>query len=89
MTVGEFAEACAMYCLVLAASETSGGRTEQRNAAVGGVSLSAHRFHRGRDVVYDGAPPEDLRIEVGRRLGLRVIVEDDHDHLQPLDWRAG
>ena len=29
------------------------------------------------------------RSAVAERLGLRVIFEDDHEHLQPADWKAG
>jgi len=29
------------------------------------------------------------RTEIAERLGLYLEVENDHDHLQPLDWRAG
>lgn len=38
-------------------------------------------------------PPDELpfvqRAEIAGRLGLKLIAEGDHDHLQPLDWRAG
>lgn len=89
MTIGEFAQAVAEYCLLTRASETSGGRTVRHNEAVGGVAASPHLYFRGRDVVYDQVPPTHYRIDCARRLGLLVIIEDDHDHLQPIDWRAG
>jgi hypothetical protein len=44
---------------------------------------------------FAGPPPEHFkrndrdRGDVAARVGLRLIVEDDHDHLQPLDWRKG
>lgn len=89
MTVGEVAEAVAQYCLLTHASVTSGGRTEARNVQVGGVAYSAHRFHRGADVVYDAELPSADRKILGARLGLLVLIESDHDHLQPYDWPRG
>lgn len=91
MTVGEFAEAVAMYCLLHEGSITSWGRSTKRNTTVGGVPGSSHRFWRGADVVYDdpAAVKNPLRSEYARRLGLKLVIEGDHDHLQPLDWSAG
>jgi len=89
MRIGEFAEAVAQYCLLAGASETSGGRTDEHNRKVGGVPYSAHRFFRGRDVVYDYAIALPERRELAHRLGLMLIAEDDHDHLQPADWPRG
>ena len=74
---------------MMRASETSGTRTEAHNAAVGGVEHSAHLVGLARDVVYDKPVPLEERTEWSRRLGLRLIVEGDHDHLQPIDWKAG
>lgn len=31
-------------------------------------------------------PPLSNREAIARSFGLRVVAEDDHDHLQPLDW---
>lgn len=91
MSIGEFAEAVATYCLIHGGSITSWGRTTLRNKAVGGVPGSSHRFWRGADVVYDSTDvwKDPNRIEYARRLGLKIIAEGDHDHLQPLDWSAG
>lgn len=92
MTIGDFAEAVSLYCLLHGGSITSWGRSTKHNADVGGVPGSAHRFWRGADVVYDDptTPTRDtLRLEYARRLGLKIVVEGDHDHLQPLDWTAG
>lgn len=88
MTVGDFAEAVAMYCLLHGGSITSWGRSTKHNKDVGGVAGSSHRFWRGADVVYD-TPPVATRVEYASRLGLKLLPEGDHDHLQPLDWRAG
>jgi hypothetical protein len=89
MTRAEFNDAADTYCALFAASTTSGQRTIKHNKAVGGVANSAHLYFLARDVVYDAPPDQAVRIEAGRRLGLRVIVEGDHDHLQPWDWQAG
>lgn len=91
MTIGEFAEAVATYCLIHGGSITSWGRTTIHNKVVGGVPGSAHRFWRGADVVYDdfNTTKDQARVEYAARLGLKIIIEGDHDHLQPIDWRAG
>lgn len=89
MTLTEFAWACFVYCTLTGASETSGARTRARNALLGGVEHSAHLVGLGRDVVYDESVPLYERQEWAKRLGLRLIDEGDHDHLQPLDWQAG
>jgi len=91
VTIGEFADASATYCMLTQASETSGGRSAKHNAAVGGVLFSAHRFFRAKDVVYDdpASMSRDDRVALAVRLRLKLIVEDDHDHLQPLDWISG
>lgn len=56
--------------------------------------LDAAERHRARLYLGnpDAHPPtihRNEREEIGARLGLRVLVEDDHDHLQPLDWKKG
>lgn len=91
MTVGEFAQACYEYCLIYGASQTSGVRSKARNERVGGVAFSPHRFGRGLDVVYDdvNVMQDASRIEVAKRLGLKLVPEGDHDHLQPDSWPAG
>ena len=90
MTVPEFVDAVIRYCSMTRASVTSWGRTEGHNRAVGGVPYSAHRFWLGLDVVYDEPPgPRDVPTEIAARLGLRLIDEGDHDHLQPLTWTKG
>ena len=90
MTIGEFTTAVAQYGMLMNASVTSWGRTKAHNAAVGGVSYSGHRFWLGCDLVYDAPePPSGVRQETAERLGLKLLVEGDHDHVQPLTWRAG
>ena len=89
MTVAMFAELVAGYCWYFHGSVTSWGRTAKRNAVVGGVEASAHQFFRAVDIVYDELPDLAFRRGVAERLGLLLLDEGDHDHLQPLDWQAG
>ena len=89
MTRAAFADAVLTYCAHLGCSVVSGYRTRARNTAKKGVAHSAHLFGLGADVVPDVEPNHDEASDVAKRLGLRVIFEPDHHHLQPLDWRAG
>lgn len=89
MTRAEFNDAADAYCARFSASSTSGQRTPKHNANEGGVAHSAHLFGLARDVVYDEPQDPHARAADGLRLGLRVIIESDHDHLQPWDWKAG
>lgn len=89
MTLGEFAEAVTQYCAMTRASVTSWGRTTRRNEQVDGVPYSAHRFFRAVDVIYDDAFGRLERERLAAAVGLRLIIEADHDHLQPLDWPKG
>lgn len=86
MTPHDFAEALMVYCFITRASPTSTGRTAAHNTDVGGVAYSAHRFWLAADVEYDEPVPLAVRVETARRLGLRLLNETDHDHLQPLTW---
>jgi len=89
VTRGEFAEAIYTYCTMLGASATSALRSKHHNQLVGGVAHSAHLVGLAQDVVYDATPPQGERENWAARLGLRVVIEDDHDHLQPADWTRG
>lgn len=91
MTFHEFCDAVRMYGMLTDASVTSWGRTVAHNAAVGGVTYSAHQFWLACDVVYDrpAALSDVARREMAKRLGLNLIVEGDHHHLQTADWLAG
>lgn len=95
MTPGQAYGAALQYCFMTGGSMTSCKRSDARNASVGGVNHSAHRYGVGFDVQYgdekfEFAPIDhDTAVETARRLGLKLIREGDHDHLQPLGWEAG
>jgi hypothetical protein len=89
VTRGDFAEAIFTYCVLTGGSEIGGRRTEKRNALKSGVQHSAHLVKLASDVVYDTDIPFEVRSSWARRLGLKLIVEDDHDHLEPYDWQPG
>lgn len=63
-------------------SATSWFRTTERNAAVGGHPESAHLVGLAIDV-----PPSPRMAEVSRSLGLWVVEEGDHTHVQA--WPPG
>jgi len=69
--------------------ETSGYRSAAGNQLVGGVKYSSHQFWLGRDVLLDPGEDKDMFLEAARRLGLKVLDEGDHLHVQPLTWSAG
>ena len=94
MTFDAFCSAVVLWCYAYGGSVTRWGSTGVHNAAVGGVPGSPHRFFMGVDVVYgkgglDGAPNAIVASQRARAMGLALIVEADHHHLQPLDWPAG
>ena len=89
MTKEEFRQALESYCAFLGGSITSYGRTPVHNTLVGGVQYSSHQFWLGADVVYDSIVSLAHRKEVATRLGLFLWPESDHDHMQPLSWKAG
>ena len=88
MTPDEFHAKIMLWCAYFEGSVTSYGRTRDHNLAVGGVIGSAHPWWLAADIVYDTTPPHGERAMFAARHGLLLIVEDDHDHLQPVDWRA-
>ena len=83
MTPLEFASALVAYCAATGGSVTSWGRTPAHNKAVGGVADSAHLVWTGCDVVYDaGMAADPSRDLIAARLGLMLVHEGDHDHVQ-------
>ncbi len=88
MTPAAFADAVRAYCARMRGSVTSWIRTPEHNALVGGALESAHLYQLGADVVYEPAPrPDEAKGKAAAaRLGLTLIREGDHDHLQPATW---
>jgi hypothetical protein len=85
VTVGDFAERLVLVALVVPFSVTSWGRSPKHNAAptVKGHPDSWHLLWLGVDAVLDNpADGESFERQCGR-LGLRVLNEGDHYHVQP------
>jgi len=72
-----------MLRLVVAFSVTSWGRTWKRNRGVGGRGDTEHVGWRAVDVVPDDPSLRPLAEEWCGRLGLVLVDEGDHWHLQP------
>ena len=63
-------------------SVTSWIRSKEHNAKVGGVSDSRHLFGLAVDIVFDpGSDMSGFNDKAGQ-LGLQVIAEGDHLHVQ-------
>ena len=86
ITVADFWGQVALYRRAVGGSVTSGGRSPNRNAQVGGKPNSAHLLDLAADVVPDGLTSDAARETLARGLGLMLIIEADHDHLQPMEW---
>ena|SRR2546423_15490805 len=89
MTVSEFHSAAIVFRSIYAGSFTSSGRTVRHNKEVGGVEGSPHVYDLAVDIVYDDPNLymiDNGRVDYAKKLGLLLILEKDHDHLQPLDY---
>jgi len=86
MTRQEFALAIGFYCARFNGSVTSWLRTAARNNHNGGHPRSQHLRGTAADIVYDDGvfPPIDEASEFASGLGLKVVRESDHDHVQAL-----
>jgi hypothetical protein len=89
MTRAEFAVTVLWFCDRFGASVTSWTRTTAHNEKVGGVEHSAHLVALAADVVYDAPPNERELAWFCSILGIEVLHEADHDHLQPKGWVEG
>jgi hypothetical protein len=69
--------------------ETSGYRSPRANLDAGGVTHSAHQHFLAVDVILDATADRVAFKLAADRLGLLVLSEEDHEHLQPLDWKPG
>lgn len=83
MTRREFQDAIETLHLRFAFSETSGFRTRLRNDVVGGVANSYHLSGRAVDIIADISVDMEALIGSAQGLGLEVIHESDHLHLEP------
>ncbi len=89
VTPHQFLDSLIQFIAVCGGRVTSYGRDWEGNRHVGGVERSAHLVWLAADVAYTTRLPLEARREWAERLGLRLLEEPDHDHLQPLDWKAG
>ncbi len=77
-----FADKVLALCLIYDCSETSGFRTEKRNKAEKGADDSRHLEGLARDIVPDDRTKDHEISHAAKRLGLWVLIESDHIHLQ-------
>ena len=76
--------------VLYSASVTSGGRTELRNATVGGNRMSKHKITfgcMGIDLVPDNILQPEVRSELvitAKKFGMWAKDEEDHVHVQGL-----
>ena len=89
MSPHEFLDARMALAAAFEFRETSGHRSPTSNKRLGGVEHSPHLFFLAVDVILDETADLPAFLDDAHRLGLMVIDEKDHLHLQPLDWRAG
>ena len=89
MTPHEFLDAMMQLASRHRFRETSGYRHPLANVRVGGKPFSAHQYWLGRDIILEPGESLEGTKESTRRLGLLLIDEGDHLHVQPLDWKAG
>lgn len=78
-----FYEKVVEVCIKHQCSITSWVRSPKHNAAVGGVPNSKHLTGQAVDAIVDGN--YKAFIEDARSLGLKVIRESDHVHLENID----
>ena len=86
MTPIDFAESLLAYAAWSRGSVTSWGRSPERNASVGGHLNSLHLSFLAADIGYapNPTPPLAKARKRASQLGMRLIRESDHDHLQAL-----
>ena len=77
-----FSDKVLALCLIYDCSETSGFRTDMRNLLVGGAPDSRHKEALAKDIVPDDQKRTHEIEHAARKLGLWVLVESDHIHVQ-------
>jgi uncharacterized protein YcbK (DUF882 family) len=83
MTALEFAARVLQLAVAVRLSVTSWIRSPRRNQQVGGVAGSRHLDGCAVDVVLDDPADRPALQRLADRLGLRVLDEADHLHLEP------
>lgn len=83
MNLLQFLSAVVTLRILVPFSITSWCRTPTHNEAVGGVPNSFHLLGLAVDIILDN--PEQVRALSAQavRMGLEVIIEGDHLHLEP------
>lgn len=89
MTPGEFLAALMQLAGAFEFRITSYYRSPAQNLALKGQPSSPHLFWVGADVVLLEAHDKERFLADAPRVGLTVIEEADHFHLQPLGWTPG
>ncbi len=87
MTVGTFAELVSVVGTLYGFSVTSWGRSLIHNKQEEGAEFSAHPCWLGVDGNLDDARNKPAFIRRCGQVGLKVLDEGDHLHVQPADWR--
>lgn len=85
MLVGEFWVGVTALCHLFDARITSGPRSIDWNAKVGGLPTSMHLVGLGADMA--GVHPDQFPAvkTMAQRIGILALDESYHIHLQPLD----
>ena len=86
MTPAGFADAVRSFAGGSRGSVTSYIRSAERNRQVGGHPESLHMVGLAADIVYSPNPKPPITQAKRRalKLGMKLIREGDHDHLQAL-----
>jgi len=82
MTALEFAGHVLTLRARFSVSISSWGRTEKHNRAVKGEANSRHLSFEAVDCVLDNEKDKAAFTEMAERLGLKVVPESDHIHIQ-------
>lgn len=77
-----FEDKIRMLAVVFRLSVTSWLRSRKHNAQVGGVGDSRHLLGLAVDIVLDNTNDTAEFQEFAKQVGLQVIVEGDHLHVQ-------
>ena len=87
MNPGDFAAAIIVLGQQFGGSVTSWGRTVKHTVAVGGFDGDPHTWWLGADLVWDQTPDRAALDLAASALGVQVLHEATHDHVQPVGWQ--